>query len=933
KEEWKERVQELGGEIYMYVPNNAFIVKMNWDSERAVKDLPFVRWVGLYQPAYKLMQEVKEFRGYIPAKVYLFPGGDVDTVAKRVSLIGEVEDIDTTMDPIIKCHIYAEYAWTLARIDDVYWVEYSYPMKFFNNVANYIIQSGVQNFRPLYNHGIHGEGQIIGNADSGIHVSHIAFADPSRSVQFTSPSNPQSPDLQHRKIVNYWTYADSSDSANIYYHGTHTAAVNAGEDNSQGTGTYNGQAYKAKISFQDIGGSWSLQVPSNLNTLFGWAYSDGARIHSDSWGSNTWGAYDGTAMQADQFMWNHKDMLIVFSNANSGPYAGSVGSPATAKNVLSLGAAVKNLNGDMQSYSSRGPTDDGRLKPTIYAPTDEVAARGGTTNQYWSQGGTSNSCPTAAGGAVLVRQYFAEGWYPTGVKTPQQGFNASAALIKAIIVNGAEEKFGSNAHSHNYNGMPYPNNDQGWGYMNLDNALYFRGDSRKLFIDDNTTGLNTGESVQYSVDIVSNNEPLEITLVWTDYPGTTGAATELVNNLDLKVVDPNGQTYYGNVFSTGSVHESTTGGNQDAKNVEENVLFKTPSPGGYQVTVTATNVPHGPQPFALVITGNITIKPDLVIKQKDVRGPEHVPMEGETVYINGTFHGYGEITQPVLFKVYLDGEEFQESSESFTLGPDRDFSIEWTGVQGTHTFRLVLDPDDVLEEADETNNQVEVTFWVNDIPRANLTADKLQVYTYEPVTFSGEDSQDSGGVTWYYFDFGDGVKSNWRTKPTVTHKYKDNGNYTVKLRVKDNMSVVSDWVSLDVEVLNRIPVANASASAYSIYTLIDVAFDASASSDMDGTISYLWDFGDNTTATGVTAVHNFTDNGNYTVTLTVTDDDGAVNSTSFTLEVLNRQPTVDFEVSDHYGNATTPFQFTSDAYDQDGYIVEYLWDFGDGNTS
>ncbi len=148
-----------------------------------------------------------------------------------------------------------------------------------------------------------------------------------------------------------------------------------------------------------------------------------------------------------------------------------------------------------------------------------------------------------------------------------------------------------------------PSNCQGWGRILLDNALFFTPETRKLVVTDNATGFPTGsvnvdQTFTYTVN--TNTQPLKITLAWTDFPSTPAANPHLNNDLDLIVTGPAG-TFKGNVFSGGV---SATGGSADRRNNLEQVLLATPTAGVYTVTVRAINVPNGPQPFALVVTGD-----------------------------------------------------------------------------------------------------------------------------------------------------------------------------------------------------------------------------------------------------------------------------------------------------------------------------------------
>jgi hypothetical protein len=150
-----------------------------------------------------------------------------------------------------------------------------------------------------------------------------------------------------------------------------------------------------------------------------------------------------------------------------------------------------------------------------------------------------------------------------------------------------------------------PANCQGWGRVLLENALFFTGQGRKLWVRDDTTGFATGSTATqtWNFSVNSSAEPFKATLAWTDFPSTPAASVHLVNDLDLTVTGPTGTVWRGNVFSGGL---STTGGTSDRRNTLEQVLLNSPATGVYTVSVKAFNVPNGAQPFALVVTGDAT---------------------------------------------------------------------------------------------------------------------------------------------------------------------------------------------------------------------------------------------------------------------------------------------------------------------------------------
>jgi hypothetical protein len=211
-----------------------------------------------------------------------------------------------------------------------------------------------------------------------------------------------------------------------------------------------------------------------------------------------------------------------------------------------------------------------------------------------SMSGTSMATPGAAGLTALIRQYYVDGWYPTGSENSANGFTPSAALLKATLVNSAVNMTGTTA---------IPANCQGWGRVLLENALFFTGQARELWVRDDNTGFATGSTAEQTWQFtVGSGQAFKATLAWTDFPSTPAASVNLVNDLDLTVTGPTGTIWRGNVFASG---QSATGGTSDRRNTLEQVLLNAPAAGTYTVSVKAFNVPSGPQPFSLVVTGDV----------------------------------------------------------------------------------------------------------------------------------------------------------------------------------------------------------------------------------------------------------------------------------------------------------------------------------------
>ena len=510
---------------------------------------------------------------------------------------------------------------------------------------------------PLSDRGLNGAGQIIAVLDTGVDYDNCFFAEangarpPVNTWTASGGLAWANVDLSRRKIVAYdFLYScdqfpnapgcESPNSATAYDntgHGTHNAAALAGDRFRPGEHDYlDALAAGAKLIVQDagfIGGDNCSQRPGigcpvNLTPILDQAYKQGARIHSNSWGDrqNTspflptpTANYSVSSRDVDAFVYAHPDMLVVFNTGNYGatadipptpPPARSLAAPGSAKNTLQVGGVRPPDRGDdVISYNTLfGPTRDGRIKPDLVGPAtvltgdSDFNATSNNCNVSTIGPGTSWASPTVAGAAALVRQYYTEGFYPSGARNAGDARTPSAALLKATLIAAARPATSRMTNLGDVAAKPVPSYEQGFGFPILDDALYFAGDRAKLRVNDVATsnGLAEGESVTLRLNVLSGT-PLKVVLVWTDPPGVvrsvSDSTAELVNDLDLRVVTPSSAASFGN--------EVLHPGQADRLNNVEAVSIPQPVTGVYTITISANHLGAGPrQGYALVITGD-----------------------------------------------------------------------------------------------------------------------------------------------------------------------------------------------------------------------------------------------------------------------------------------------------------------------------------------
>jgi len=392
------------------------------------------------------------------------------------------------------------------------------------------------------------------------------------------------------------------DGCSIGWHPAKVCGVMAG-DGTRSTvyGGYAGQWAGVAPGVDIASYSWPSDA-ANMDTEHAHAISNYDIILSqNSWGwglcsdyCEYYGEYDDWSQNYDKLVRGSqgKKLTVVFSAGNDGncsdcswaipdyPYGTIPGPGSTAKNAIVVGS--NNADDDeLSSYSSRGPTLDGRLKPDIVAPgckSYESITTTYTSNDYSSSGcGTSYSAPAVSGCvAVLEEEY-----------NPLFGGEPWPSTNKALLIQGAEDQ-----------GNPGPDFQFGYGRVNIQNTvdIVIADGGTNNFIKEDT--LSPTETWEYDIEVTSGD--LTVTLAWDDYEGDYGAGgVMLVNDLDLELECPTGTIFLPWILNPSNPSANATKGYDHLNNVEQ-VQVSSPDTGIWTVRVTATVMPEANQDFSIV---------------------------------------------------------------------------------------------------------------------------------------------------------------------------------------------------------------------------------------------------------------------------------------------------------------------------------------------
>jgi serine protease AprX len=724
---WLEAINGLGGEIYGNMPGYVLLVGMLPAAAQALRDETWVEEITPFRPAMKVSPKLRpgvsrelttthlttvaaasedpNLRQQV--EINVFPKESTATISAKIRSQGGtvLRETPTVVVAILPPKLIPELA-AEQGIQSI--LPYELPRLYNNRAAEVMCVPSDGNYSDLT---LTGSGEIVGIGDGGLDNGDPATLHLDIRGRVAG--------LVSQPIAPFWrsytkNTAPFDDGPNDPHeaHGTHVtgSVLGNGAEASAHASTYipQGIAPQAQVYFQAIeqAMTWKTAaelaadglsplwypwppgpvglfgLPDDLNDLFTAAYTASARIHTNSWGSPVSGQYDSYARNVDEFMWNHRDMLILFSAGNEGKDddnngvidPDSIGSPGTAKNCITVGASENNrphgstptpgydfdwtawdwphlgaaghlsdnVEG-MAAFSSRGPTDDGRIKPDVVAPgTNVLSVRSHDflgADPLWGDlkptdplhglycwsGGTSMATPLVAGAAALVRQHLVQqrGHVLNGVRP-------SGALIKAFLVNGAVGMAGQFVGE-----IPaVPNTVEGFGRVKVmesvtpgsstANALH-----QTLFADEPEFAVQTGQKREFQVQPVNLALPLKVTLVWTDAPAVAGLGG-LVNQLYLQVVKPDGTVQNGDTSAYPTV----------SNNVQQVTVTTPLVAGSYTIRVWGVSVTqHTP-----AVTPGAAPRQDFALAVSNVMGTSLQPVSvAQAIDTTGSMDYFGYI--------------------------------------------------------------------------------------------------------------------------------------------------------------------------------------------------------------------------------------------------------------------------------------------------
>lgn len=541
---------------------------------------------------------------------------------------------------------------------------------------------------------LEGEGMVVGVWDEGVVLSdHV--------------------ELDQRVI--------QTQGSILSQHATHvTGTIAAAGINANAKG----MAPKAKITSWDwnnaLGEMAALVTSDQSSLLFSnhsWGTITGWGLNNGSW---TWygnaaisdqedyrfGFYSSSTRSWDMLAYNAPYFTICKSagndrnNTGTGAYppdcdmgAGfdCLGDVAVAKNIITIGAVSKVLNYtgpasvQMSTFSSWGPTDDGRIKPDLVGAGVGIFSTVETDKTaYGSLSGTSMATPNVTGSLTLLQELYKK----------INGHFMRAATLKALAIHTAKEA-GDN---------PGPDYKFGWGLLDVEAAarMILSEDNSNVFIEEGI--LNNGQTVEFNINPIPNTK-ITATVVWADpaaspvSPALDPVDLMLVNDLDIRIVDSGTGTYYPWILNPSAPNAAATKGDNFRDNVEK-IEFENPQARPYKLVVSHKGqLQGGSQSFSIILS--YTSDNDNSLAYYWIGGSGDWSDSGHWSLTSG---GVSSGVLPTINdRVFFDENSFNQSSTISLSGNAAAASIVWFATEDVsfvmNDYTLQIDGNFVVTSA------------------------------------------------------------------------------------------------------------------------------------------------------------------------------------------------------------------------------------------
>ncbi len=566
-EEDKNYLAGKGVHLLSYIPENAWFVYADNADTSSIKGLAYFSKVAAEQ---KISPYLKESSGTLKVNIALF-SDDLQTK----SIIAVRGKVISHYGNTVTAEIDASDLNFFAGLEKVKWIESA-------------------NFRPV----------ILNDGTRGLSSSEVMNATlysllgTNVTVSIWDSGNANHSDYNSRRTIG------DPGEGDFTQHTTHVAGTVLGDGNRSSSAggaakQWRGVAPNATLVTYEWWNTVSellAEHNSSINTY-------NASVSQNSWGlgpnhidavncTSLLGSYNSDSQYLDNItrgslgrritqVWaagNERSTLdescgsLGFTYNTTAPYA-------TSKNIITVGAV--NKTGSISSFTSWGPTDDGRIKPDVVAVGVSVKSTN-SSDTYESLSGTSMATPVVSGIVALIYQDF------------HQIFNRDPlpSTVKALLIHTAADINNTGPDYHT-----------GYGLVNATKAIEkLREDNyTNVIIEDNVT---QGTNNTFTIAVPNGQTELKITLVWDDYPADPAAAATLVNDLDLLVYNASGWRLYPWTLNNTNPAGSAVQSEKDSTNNVEQVYISAPASGAWTVTVNGITVPNGPQNYSLIITNS-----------------------------------------------------------------------------------------------------------------------------------------------------------------------------------------------------------------------------------------------------------------------------------------------------------------------------------------